>query len=58
MNRYQQRLLDKVEHLFDQPGVWTAIERVAAELLRNTTISGRAVRYLYEQAVAQAKKSM
>jgi hypothetical protein len=57
MNRYEQRLIDKAEHLLDQPGVWTAVERVAADLLRNTTISGRAVRYLYEQAVAQAKKS-
>lgn len=56
MNRYERRLLDKAERLLDQPGVWTAIERVAAELLRSTTISGRAVRYLYEQAVAQAKK--
>jgi hypothetical protein len=56
MKRYEQRLLDKAEHLLDQPGVWTAIERVAAELLRSGTISGRLVRYLYEQAVAQAKK--
>jgi hypothetical protein len=58
MNRYEQRMLDKAEHLLNQPGVWAAIERVAAELLRNTTISGRAVRYLYEQAVAQAKKNL
>lgn len=57
INRYEQRLLDKVEHHFEQPGVWAAVEQVAAELLRHTTMSGRAVRHLYEQAVAQAKKS-
>lgn len=55
MKRTQQRLLDKAEHLLDQPGVWTAVERVAAELLQNTSISGRAVRGCYEQAVRQAK---
>jgi hypothetical protein len=58
MNRYERRMLDKVEHLLEQPGVWTAVERVAAELLRSTTISGRAVRYLYEQAIVQAKKDV
>ena len=57
MKRYERRLLDKAEYLLDQPGVWTAIERVAAELLRSTTMSGRAVRHIYEQAVAQAKKN-
>ena len=55
VKRTQQRLLDKVEHLLDQPGVWTAVERVAAELLQNTSISGRAVRGCYEQAIRQAK---
>lgn len=57
MKRYERRLLDKAEYLLDQPGVWTAIERVAAELLRSTTMSGRAVRHIYEQAIAQAKKN-
>lgn len=55
MKRTQQRLLSKAEHLLDQPGVWTAVERVAAELLQNTSISGRAVRGAYEQAVRNAK---
>jgi hypothetical protein len=58
VKRYERRLLDKAEYLLDQPGVWTAIERIAAELLRSTTLSGRAARHLYEQAVAQAKKSL
>lgn len=57
IKRYERRLLDKVEHLLDQPGVWTAIERVAAELIRSTTMSGRAVRHLYDQAVAHAKRN-
>ena len=55
VKRMEQRLLDKAEHELDQPGVWTAIERIAAELLRNTTMSGRAVRHMFEQAVRAAK---
>lgn len=57
IDRYERRLMDKAEHLLDQPGLWTAVERIAEELLRNTTMSGRAARNLFEQAVAQAKKN-
>ncbi len=48
-------LLDKTEHILDQPGVWLAAERIAEELLRVTTISGRAARHLFEQAAAETE---
>lgn len=48
--RLERRLLDKVEHLLDRAEVWTAVERIAAELLERTTISGRAARHLFDEA--------
>jgi len=53
--RLERRLLDKAEHILDQPGVWLAVERIAEELLGSTTISGRAARHWFEQAAAQAE---
>lgn len=46
--RLERRLLKKAEYILDQPGVWLAAERIVAELLRCTTISGRAARHLFE----------
>jgi plasmid stabilization system protein ParE len=54
VERLERRLLDKTEHLLDQPGVWSAVERIADELLRCTTLSGRAARHHFEEAAAQA----
>jgi hypothetical protein len=56
MKRTESRLLDKAEHLLDQPGMWTAIERIAAELLRYGSVSGRGVRHIFEQAIRLGKK--
>ena len=56
VERLERRMLDKVEHLLDRPGVWSAIQRVADELLGSTTISGRAVRHLFELATAEADR--
>lgn len=53
--RLERRLLDKVEHLLADPAVWRATELIAAELLRCTTISGRAARHLFDQAAAQTE---
>jgi hypothetical protein len=53
--RLERRLLDKVEHLLADPAVWRATELIATELLRCTTISGRAARHLFDQASAQTK---
>jgi hypothetical protein len=50
LERLQRRLLDKTEHLLSDEGHAKAIELIARELLHKTTISGRAVRHLFEQA--------
>ena len=47
--RLERRLMAKVEHLLNQAGHWRAVELIAAELLRCETISGRAVRHLFDQ---------
>jgi ATP-dependent Zn protease len=54
--RLERRLLDKAEHSLDQPGAWLAVERIAEELIRSTTISGRAARHLFDQAAAEAER--
>ncbi len=47
--RLERRLIAKVEHLLNQAGHWRAVELIAVELLRCETISGRAVRHLFDQ---------
>ena len=54
--RLERRMLDKTEHELDRPGVWEAVERIAAALLRETVISGRAARHLFDEAVARAER--
>jgi ATP-dependent Zn protease len=51
--RLERRMLAKVEKLLGQPSVWQAVEELAQQLLKNTTISGRAARHLYDQARAK-----
>ncbi len=51
--RLQRRLLDKTEHLLREQGHAHAIELIARELMQKTTISGRAVRHFFEQAMKQ-----
>jgi ATP-dependent Zn protease len=53
VERIERRMLDKVEHLLSDPPVWLATQLIAEELLRSTTISGRAARHLFEQAAAK-----
>ncbi|QDV70662.1 ATP-dependent zinc metalloprotease FtsH [Rosistilla carotiformis] len=53
LERLQRRLLDKTEHLLSDEAHAVAIERIAKELIEKTTISGRAVRHLFEQAQQQ-----
>jgi ATP-dependent Zn protease len=48
--RLERRLLSKVEYLLGREENWRAVERLAAELLRAGTVSGRAARHLYEEA--------
>jgi hypothetical protein len=48
--KLERRLLAKVEHLLAREEHWCAVERIAAELLRRGTISGRAARQLFDEA--------
>ncbi len=54
LERLERRFLDKTEHELASPGLALAVRHVASELLEKTTISGRAVRHLFEQAMRQA----
>lgn len=57
VERLERRLLTKAEHILDQPGVWLAATRIAEELLRFTTISGRAARHLFDHAAEEIRRS-
>lgn len=57
LKRLERRMLDKVEHILDDEGVWLAVERIAADLLRNKTMSGRGARHIFDLAVAHVKKN-
>ena len=46
--RLERRLLAKAEHLLSQEHHWRAVELIAAELLRQGAISGRAARALFD----------
>ena len=48
--RLVMRVFSKAEHVLDQGRNWLAVEKIAAELLRLRTISGRAARHLYDEA--------
>ncbi len=53
VERYEQRMLDKVEYLLADEGNWKAVELIVAELLKHGAISGRAARHLFELATAE-----
>lgn len=53
VERYEQRMLDKVEYMLADDGNWKAVELIAAELLKHGTISGRAARHLFELATKE-----
>jgi ATP-dependent Zn protease len=52
--RLERRLLAKTENLLAQEENWSAVERIAAELLRVGTLSGRAARHLFTEACRQS----
>ena len=49
LDRFERRMLAKVENLLADEGHWRAVELIAAELMKQGTISGRAARHLFEQ---------
>lgn len=55
LERMERRLLDKAEYLLGEPAHALAIQQIAAELMVRTTISGRAARHLFEQAIRQTE---
>jgi ATP-dependent Zn protease len=53
VERYEQRMLDKVEYMLADEGHWKAVELIAAELMARGEISGRAARHLFELATRE-----
>jgi ATP-dependent Zn protease len=53
VERYERRMLDKVEYMLADDGTWKAVELIAAELMKHGTISGRAARHLFEVATRE-----
>ena len=54
--RLLERALDKVEHLMRDAATWSAIDLIAAELLKAGVLSGRAARHFHAQAMAKSKQ--
>ncbi|HEY8961052.1 MAG TPA: hypothetical protein VIM57_02540 [Luteolibacter sp.] len=54
--RLLERTLDKVEHLMRDAATWSAVDLIAAELLKAGVLSGRAARHFHEQAKARGGK--
>jgi len=57
LERLTRRLLDKTEHVLGEKRHAEAVELIAQELLRKVTISGRAVRHYFQQAMQRTSQS-
>jgi len=55
MEKLEQRLLDKVEHLLDQPHHVAALKMIVDELMAKQTIKGRTVKHFLNMAMQQQK---
>lgn len=53
VERFERRMLAKTENLLADDAIWAAIELIAAELLKQGTMSGRAAAHLYSVAMKQ-----
>ncbi len=53
LDRYERRMLSKVENLMNDDAVWAAVESIAAELMKHGQISGRAASHLYKLATRE-----
>ncbi len=56
VERYERRLFDKTQHVLSDESHEQALQWIAEELLRKTTLSGRAVRHFLHQADQQSGK--
>ena len=53
LDRYERRMLSKVENLMNDDALWAAVESIAAELMKHGQISGRAALHLYKLATRE-----
>ena len=53
LDRYERRMLSKVENLMNDDALWAAVESIASELMKHGQISGRAALHLYKQAIRE-----
>ncbi len=51
--RLQRRMLEKAEYLLDDAGHARAVAEIARELTQKTTLSGRGVKHLFDQATSR-----
>jgi len=51
LDRYERRMLAKVENLMGDELIWAAVESIAAALVRSGRISGREALHLYKLAM-------
>lgn len=56
VERLERRLLDKTEYLVNDDLHWSVIQTVARELLLHQTISGRAARHHFDQAIKHQER--
>jgi hypothetical protein len=56
IERLERRLLSKTENHLSDRALWSAVESIAAELLKSETISGRAAKHFYETAAAAERE--
>ncbi len=54
LDRYERRMLSKVENLMNDDALWAAVESIAAELMKHGQISGRAALHLYKLATRES----
>jgi ATP-dependent Zn protease len=50
LDRYERRMLAKVENLMSDEALWAAVESIAKELMKRGQISGRAAVHLFKLA--------
>ena len=51
LDRYERRMLAKVENMMRDEGVWAAVESIAAALMVTGQISGRAALHIFKNAL-------
>ena len=54
LDRYERRMLSKVENLMNDDALWAAVESIASELMKHGQISGRAATHLYKLATRES----